>query len=65
MLYVPNRKMKFGHNWVMDTGVSQHMAPSRKWFATYEPTSEGVIFDNEHLCKVACIVTVMIKMHDG
>jgi hypothetical protein len=63
VLFVSDGKDKFEKNWVLDTGASQHMTPNREWFATYEPSDGGVLLGNDHLCKVAGVGTVRIKMH--
>jgi hypothetical protein len=41
------------------------MTPNREWFVTYEPSDGGVFLENDHLCKIAGVGTVRIKMHDG
>jgi gag-polypeptide of LTR copia-type len=64
VLFVSDEKDKFEKNLVMDTGASQHMIPNREWFATYEPSDGGVLLGNDHLCKIAGVGTVRIKMHD-
>ncbi|MGM5116285.1 hypothetical protein ACS4Y4_30605, partial [Escherichia coli] len=56
---------RFQDTWIMDTGASQHMTPNKKWFTTYRPINGGILLDNNHVCKVARISTVQIKMHDG
>jgi GAG-pre-integrase domain len=62
---VSDGKDKFEKNWVMNTGGSQHVTPNREWFATYELYDGGVLLENDHLCKIAGVGTVRIKMHDG
>jgi hypothetical protein len=49
----------------MDTEASQHMTSNREWFVTYESSDGRVLLRNDHLCKIAGVGIVRIKMHDG
>jgi hypothetical protein len=49
----------------MDTNISQHMTPNRKWFESYESYSDSVLMGNSNLYKVVGVDTIIIKFHDG
>jgi hypothetical protein len=49
----------------MDTNISQHMTPNRKWFESYESSSDSVLMGNSNLYKVVGVDTIIIKFHDG
>nr|GEX76888.1 retrovirus-related Pol polyprotein from transposon TNT 1-94 [Tanacetum cinerariifolium] len=51
--------------WIMDSGCSFHMIPSRDWFMTYEEfNGEHAFMGNDSPCNVVGIGTIQIKMHD-
>ena len=55
-----------GDVWILDSGCTYHMCPSRDWFASYQSIDGGVVLmGNNMSCKVVGIGTVRIKMHDG
>nr|GEX00313.1 retrovirus-related Pol polyprotein from transposon TNT 1-94 [Tanacetum cinerariifolium] len=52
--------------WIMDSGCSFHMIPSRDWFVTYkEFNGRHVFMGNDSPCNVIGIITIRIRMHDG
>lgn len=56
------------HNdvWILDTGASYHICPTRELFSTYEQINEGnVSMANSAVCKVVGIGSVRIRTHDG
>ncbi|KAG8472440.1 hypothetical protein CXB51_034197 [Gossypium anomalum] len=57
---------KVSDEWILDSGCTFHMSPSRDWFTTYETVSEGVILmGNNASCKVTGVGTIKVKMFDG
>ncbi|PON41343.1 Zinc finger, CCHC-type [Parasponia andersonii] len=52
--------------WIMDSGCSFHMCPTKSWFENLEKTDGGsVLLGNNKPCKVAGIGSVRIRMFDG
>lgn len=52
--------------WIIDSGCSFHMCPTRSRFETYIELDGGhVIIDNNTSCKVLDIRTIRLKMFDG
>ncbi|KAG8501536.1 hypothetical protein CXB51_004015 [Gossypium anomalum] len=57
---------KVSEEWILDSGCTFHMSPSRDWFTTYETVSEGVVLmKNNTSCKIASVGTIKVKMLYG
>lgn len=41
------------------------MTPNQEWLTTHELTSGRVLLRNHHICKVASVSIIKIKIHDG
>ena len=49
--------------WILDSGCTYHMCPSREWFDTYEPCDGGsVLIGNDAACKTIAMGTIKIRM---
>jgi hypothetical protein len=53
-------------NWLLDSGVPNHMCLHKYWFSTYQPIDDGfVIMGNDISCNIVGIGSIKIKMYDG
>jgi len=58
-----NNSFKSNNEWILDSGCSYHMCPSRDLFTTYESIGGGVVLmGNNAACKVFEKGRVRIKM---
>ena len=53
-------------DWILDSGASHHVTPSKDNFVTYNPGDYGrVHLGNNHFCKIVGVGDVQIRTKDG
>ena len=53
-------------DWILDSGASHHVTPSKDNFVTYNPSDYGrVHLGNNHFCKIVGVGDVQIRTKDG
>lgn len=54
------------HDWVLDSGCTNHMTPFKSWFNTYkEVDGELVYMGNNESCKIQGIGSVSLRLKEG
>ncbi|MDV3143386.1 MAG: hypothetical protein Q8761_03110, partial [Sweet potato little leaf phytoplasma] len=54
------------YDWVIDSGCSFHMTPTKGWFSTYREWDSGIVYmGNNNTCRVIGIGSVSLKLKDG
>lgn len=52
--------------WIVDSGCSFHMCPTKSWFETLKEEEQGlVILGNNKTCRVKGIGSIRLRMYDG
>ncbi|CAL9112609.1 unnamed protein product, partial [Musa textilis] len=66
IFFATDDRTRSKNEWILDSGCSYHMCPSRDLFSTYESCNGGIVLmDNNAVCNVIGKGTIRIKMHDG
>ena len=67
-LSVTNPTVDYSDNaeWILDSGATYHVCPSRAWFSSFEKLDGCyTVMGDDHPCNIEGMGTVRIKMDDG